>query len=103
MRKLQFCQTKWLRICLTLLFNSLTQNFIKMKRTLIFFVIATAIFAASCKKESSTPKVVISTDSIARADSILHAIKLDSLTPGAGYANDVYYSFANGVVASVSR
>src|SRR5664279_1307132 len=88
MRKLQFCQTKWLRICLTLLFNSLTQNFIKMKRTLILLGIVAAIMVSACKKDNSTPTVTI---------------KGDSLAPGENYLNDVYYSFTNGVVATVSR
>ncbi len=87
-RKLQFCQTKWLRICLTLLFSSLTQNFIKMKRTLILLGIAAAILVSACKKDNSTPSVTVTGDSLA---------------PGTGYANDIYYSFTNGVVASVSR
>ena len=49
----------------------------------------TVVILSACKKtESSAPSA---------------NVKADSILPGAGYANDVYYSFANGVVASVSR
>ena len=63
-----------------------------MKRTLILLGIAATIMVSACKKDNSNPVVVSSLDSI------------NSGTVGALLdANDVYYSLANGIVATVPR
>jgi len=61
-----------------------------MKNKLLYVGIALVMMVSACKKDNTPgPQNSVTT--------------LDSILPGAGYANDVYYSFANGVVASVPR
>jgi len=60
-----------------------------MKMKLVYLGIAASLLVSACKKDNNpTPVVVVTTD---------------SLTPGTSHANDIYYSFTNGVVGTVSR
>jgi hypothetical protein len=61
-----------------------------MNKRLIYVAFGICLIAFSCKKEDENPV----TDNKA---------KLDSLVSGALYANDVYYSLKNGVVATQPR
>lgn len=57
-----------------------------MKPLIIFTFLSFTLITWSCKKDSNTPSTTVET-----------------LNMGSGYANDVYFSAANGIVSSVPR
>jgi hypothetical protein len=60
-----------------------------MRKVLFYSILLLLVVASSCKKDnSSNPDT---------------APRTDSLVSGAGYANDIYYSLANGVVKITPR
>jgi hypothetical protein len=56
-------------------------------RTFPLYVLILFTLITSCKKDEENPTVAVN----------------DSITMGAGYANDIYYSFATGIVKTQSR
>jgi len=65
-----------------------------MKTKIYAFALAiVALSVTSCTKDDNDPTPVIST----KVD------RTDTITLGASYVNDIYYSFKNGVIAEVPR
>jgi len=60
-----------------------------MKNNILYFVAVLCLIGTySCDKDDDSPSIVV---------------KSESITMGAGYVNDVYYSLNNGVITEVSR